>query len=233
MKIDPLFDVKSDITIGQNIEFSVLATDLSKLAGYEVGFKYDPLVLRPLLTETRSGNVFNENPAGAVFMAFQDIQGELIILGSRYGKHWSASGDKQLGHLRFEVLNDNPLSALSIKSSLLLNSSYEKQNVEIKKTLVELILPDKTELLQNFPNPFNPTTNIPLSLSDRSHVQLAVFNLLGQKIATLINQSLEPGYYTINWNGRETSGHLAAAGMYFYMLETDSFRLTKKMTLVK
>ena len=98
---------------------------------------------------------------------------------------------------------------------------------------MELILPDKTELLQNFPNPFNPTTNIPLSLSDRSHVQLAVFNLLGQKIATLINQSLDPGYYTINWNGRETSGHLAAAGMYFYMLETDSFRLTKKMTLVK
>ena len=233
LKIDPLFDVKSDITIGQNIEFSVLATDLSKLAGYEVGFKYDPLVLRPLLTETRSGNVFNENPAGAVFMAFQDIQGELIILGSRYGKHWSASGDKQLGRLRFEVLNDNPLSALSIKSSLLLNSSYEKQNVEIKKTVVELILPDKTELLQNFPNPFNPTTNIPLSLSDRSHVQLEVFNLLGQKIATLINQSLDPGYYTINWNGRETSGHLAAAGMYFYMLETDSFRLTKKMTLVK
>ena len=124
LKIDPLFDVKSDITIGQNIEFSVLATDLSKLAGYEVGFKYDPLVLRPLLTETRSGNVFNENPAGAVFMAFQDIQGELIILGSRYGKHWSASGDKQLGRLRFEVLNDNPLSALSIKSSLLLNSSF-------------------------------------------------------------------------------------------------------------
>ncbi|MEE3232886.1 MAG: T9SS type A sorting domain-containing protein [Candidatus Latescibacterota bacterium] len=233
LEMNPLFDVTRDIVIGQNIEFSVIATDLRRLAGYEMRFKYDASVLRPLFSQIQSGDVFSENPDGAIFMALKDRQDELVILGSRYGKQWSASGDKELGRLKFEVLSDNPLSTLSIEEGLLLNAYYERQIVGWEKSLIDLILPKNTELEQNFPNPFNPTTSIPLSLAGRSHVRLAVFNLLGQKISTLINQSLEAGYHTIDWNGRDASGHLAAAGLYFYLLETEDFRQTRKMTLVK
>ena len=233
LEMNPLFDVKKDIIIGQNIEFSVTATDLRKLAGYEVRFKYDASVLSPLFGQIQSGNVFSENPEGAVFMALKDRQDEFVILGSRYGKQWSANGDKELGRLKFEVLSDNPLSALSIEEGLLLDAFYERQIVGWEKSLINLILPDKTEIEQNFPNPFNPTTSIPLSLAGRSHVRLAIFNLLGQRVFTLINQSLEAGYHQIDWNGRDGAGQLVAAGMYFYLLETDGFRQTRKMTLVK
>ena len=233
LEMNPLFDVKKDIVIGQNIEFSIIATDLRKLAGYEMRFKYDDSVLRPLFGQIQSGNVFSENPDGAVFMALKDRQDEFVILGSRYGKEWSASGDKELGRLKFEVLSDNPLSALSIEEGLLLDAFYERQIVGWENSLINFILPNKTEMEQNFPNPFNPTTSIPLSLASRSHVRLAVFNLLGQRVSTLINQSLEAGYHKIDWNGRDAAGQLVAAGMYFYLLETDGFRQTRKMTLVK
>jgi hypothetical protein len=233
LKINPLFDVKKDIVIGQNIEFSIIATDLRKLAGYEMKFKYNDSDLKPLFGQIQSGNVFSENPDGAVFMALKDRQDEFVILGSRYGKQWSASGDKELGRLQFEVLSDNPLSALSIEEGLLLDAFYERLIVGWENSLINLILPKKTEMEQNFPNPFNPTTSIPLSLAGRSHVRLAVFNLLGQRVSTLINQSLEAGYHKIGWNGRDAAGQLVAAGMYFYLLETDGFRQTRKMTLVK
>ena len=89
-------------------------------------------------------------------------------------------------------------------------------------------LPFEFSLQQNIPNPFNPSTEISFSLPRRSLVNLNIYNLLGQKVETLVNKEMEAGSYNINWNGID-----AASGIYFYRLESGDFSETKKMLLLK
>ncbi|MCP4704526.1 MAG: T9SS type A sorting domain-containing protein [candidate division Zixibacteria bacterium] len=89
-------------------------------------------------------------------------------------------------------------------------------------------LPDKINLFQNYPNPFNPITMIEFDLPAKSHVSIEIFNILGQKIETLINKKMGAGNYNINWDGTDM-----ASGIYFYRLETGDFSESKKMILLK
>tara|TARA_R110000868_G_scaffold294140_1_gene554698 strand:+ start:42189 stop:44672 length:2484 start_codon:yes stop_codon:yes gene_type:complete len=84
------------------------------------------------------------------------------------------------------------------------------------------------ELSQNYPNPFNPSTNINFTLPIASDVQLTVFNLLGQKVATLISEKRAAGNHTVRFDARSLS-----SGIYFYQLKAGNFTLQRKMTLIK
>ncbi len=88
--------------------------------------------------------------------------------------------------------------------------------------------PTSFKLAQNYPNPFNPTTNITYQLSTFSEVKLEVFDVLGRKVASLVNATQPAGAYTVNFNASNL-----ASGVYFYRLQAGSFVETKKMLLVK
>ena len=88
--------------------------------------------------------------------------------------------------------------------------------------------PSGFALDQNYPNPFNPTTNISYSLGRTSEVKLEIFNVLGQKVQTLVDERKNPGTYRITFDARNLS-----SGMYFYKLSTSGFTQTKKMVLIK
>jgi hypothetical protein len=88
-------------------------------------------------------------------------------------------------------------------------------------------------LYANFPNPFNPSTTIPLDIAKGGTAQLDIYNIRGQLIKTLVTGKLAAGRHMIPWNGLDQSGRPVASGVYFYRLETDGFEKTKKMMLVK
>jgi hypothetical protein len=83
-------------------------------------------------------------------------------------------------------------------------------------------------LHQNYPNPFNPSTRIKFSLPESGFTTLKVYNMLGKEVATLVNESLKPGTYEVDWNASQYS-----SGVYFYKLEAGDFRETKRMMLTK
>jgi hypothetical protein len=93
---------------------------------------------------------------------------------------------------------------------------------------VDVGTPLKFELSQNYPNPFNPSTTIKYTLPEASKVKLAVYDLLGQEVATLVNYLQESGVYTVNFNASELN-----SGLYFYRFETPNFVDSRKMMLVK
>ena len=95
------------------------------------------------------------------------------------------------------------------------------------------VIPGKFELHQSFPNPFNPTTEIRFDLPEVSIVNLTIFNLMGQKIRTLSDAELNPGYHTLVWDGTSDNGSQVATGMYFYSLEWAGMKKVKSMTLLK
>ncbi len=95
------------------------------------------------------------------------------------------------------------------------------------------ILPTTVSLLQNYPNPFNPSTTIEYSVPTRSQVTVKVFNILGEEVATLVNEIQSAGAYTVQWDGLNAAGKRAATGMYLYRIQAGEVTETKKMMLVK
>jgi len=95
------------------------------------------------------------------------------------------------------------------------------------------ILPSEYALFQNYPNPFNPSTQITFDVPTSEFVMLRVYNLLGQDIQTLINKSMTPGRYTVEWNGNDMLNNDVTSGVYFYELRGKTFISRKKMLLIR
>lgn len=99
--------------------------------------------------------------------------------------------------------------------------------------------PAEFALSQNFPNPFNPSTNLRFSLPQQSHVRLAIYNLLGQEIAVLVDEDKAAGYHTIVWHGTNVHGNPVGSGVHFYRIEArpadggSRFVTLRKMILMK
>jgi hypothetical protein len=94
-------------------------------------------------------------------------------------------------------------------------------------------MPTEFMLNQNWPNPFNPTTSIEFGIPQATHVVVAVYNVLGARVAILVDQTLPAGYHAAVWDGTLTNGSPAASGIYFYRIETDQFVSVRKMVLLK
>ena len=94
-------------------------------------------------------------------------------------------------------------------------------------------MPNSFALQQNYPNPFNPTTVIEYQIPRPVHVQLEIYNILGGKIATLIDGEQDGGFYTVSWNGRDQQNHMVTSGIYIYRLNAGQFTSVKKMLLLK
>jgi hypothetical protein len=90
------------------------------------------------------------------------------------------------------------------------------------------LIPQVTELIGNYPNPFNAMTNVSFNLAKSGKVELSVYNLMGQKVESLINHRMEAGHHQINWNASSYS-----SGVYFFKFTTEGETFTKRMTLLK
>jgi hypothetical protein len=94
-------------------------------------------------------------------------------------------------------------------------------------------LPTTFELMNNYPNPFNPTTQIRFALPQQSLAKLVVYDMLGREVRTLINGTLNAGYFEASWNGKNNNGMQVASGMYIYRIEAGTFVSAKTMMLLK
>jgi len=88
--------------------------------------------------------------------------------------------------------------------------------------------PRAFQLYQNYPNPFNPSTTIGFDVAQNTFTTLKVYNLLGQEVATLVNEQMKPGTYEVKWNAS-----LQSSGLYFYQLRTDGLTESKRMLFLK
>ena len=107
------------------------------------------------------------------------------------------------------------------------------QNVTHLKLNKIPVLPFEYSLNQNFPNPFNPTTNISFSIPRDGKVNLSVFDLNGHRVKELINGDISAGGHTVSWNGFNSNGKPVSSGVYLYIIKNDSFSAMKKMILMK
>ena len=182
-----------------------------------------------------------------------DNENRTVVIGllpqfSAEAKPDLQAGEGAVANLVFEV-NDPSVSRIDIESVEMANPTHSlvfvtHQASATNPSGIQLIKPEfisvsqslSTEgnvpnvfaLQQNYPNPFNPATVINYSIPNAARVELAVYNVLGQKVATLVDEEMTAGPHSIEWDASQYS-----SGVYFYRVSAGSYTDTKKMMLVK
>ena len=154
-----------------------------------------------------------------------DKSGKNVIMETRDGgDHWAVQADNLIGSLNALSHRDNYLWAVG-DYGLVLRIDLTTGVKDDK----DQHLPSAFELFQNYPNPFNARTAISYQLSAFGNVELSVYNLLGQQVATLVTEKQPAGNYNVEWNASDFS-----SGVYFYRLITDKgFSNIKKLIVLK
>ena len=98
---------------------------------------------------------------------------------------------------------------------------------------INAVLPQVLHLWPNYPNPFNSATAIRFDLPQPTAVELAIFNLVGQRVAVLVNEELATGAHQITWDGRDKAGRELTSGMYIYRLQTQGQNRMQKLLLLR
>ncbi len=95
------------------------------------------------------------------------------------------------------------------------------------------LIPDEFIVHQNFPNPFNPETEIRFALTKDSHVVINIYNTLGQQIGTLTDSQYSAGFHSVHWDDKDGNGSHVSSGVYLYQIQAGEFSQVKKMSLIR
>ncbi|MCF7913441.1 MAG: T9SS type A sorting domain-containing protein [Candidatus Cloacimonetes bacterium] len=163
-----------------------------------------------------------------------DYPVQWINLNTSYGT--LAAGDSEEITIFYDT-NDMVIGEYDCIINILSDSWFAKE-VNTHLTVVTVgenddDVPETTKLLGNFPNPFNPSTDIKFNLAENSLTELAIYNTKGQKVRTLLHENIEAGTHSINWNGRNDHNRPVSSGIYYLKLRTSKDNLSQKLLLLK
>ncbi|HOJ07624.1 MAG: T9SS C-terminal target domain-containing protein [Ignavibacteriae bacterium] len=199
---------------------------------------YKPIVLTVLAGKLLEENKYEE--AKILYnRIINDYPDSYFAINARFEKFFAALSIEHNLNTASELLNEIRALALNDVDYLIRLQDAENQFVLLGTQLIEKPLtkqqvitelgkPDSYALNANYPNPFNPSTNIQFSTPEQSFVELKVFDILGNEVANLVKQDMEPGNYSVVFNGSNL-----ASGIYLYRLVSGNFFDTKKMMLIK
>lgn len=138
------------------------------------------------------------------------------------------SGDGPTGLQNASVVETNTGIAAYAYAGINNTNAYFDREDWVTDVSPEVSIPEVYSLEQNYPNPFNPATTIRFNVPEQTHVSLKIFNSIGQEVSSLFNGVISAGTHEINFDASKLS-----SGIYFYQIQTESFKSTKKMILMK
>jgi hypothetical protein len=188
-------------------------------------------------------NTWNQDPMFNDFPALSEATAKLVqvCLDIRAGSmhEWDWDADQVSDPQFYRLINPYPLPEnFRSYAGLVGTDGLPLGDLRYYPDLVSVeensnSVPNDFQLLQNYPNPFNPSTIIRFNLNKSGYVKLSVFNLLGEKVITLVDDVKNAGSHFVTWNGKNSAGVSVPAGIYFYKLEMENNIQVKKMMLLK
>lgn len=172
---------------------------------------------------------------GFVKAKYLEYRGETVFFLTVYGGLKSAEDV-----LSFRLLN--PASGTELTVDQKLNFAADEVIGDMKNLYIlssnpssaqDGTVPTIFDLGQNYPNPFNPSTLIRFSVPTENFVEISVFNIMGEKVKTLIQSSLQAGSYSVNWDGTNDAHQSVTTGLYIYRMQAGDFVATKKAVFIK
>ena len=149
----------------------------------------------------------------------------------------NANAVTDLVDVQFQAVNGfNGKSVVDFSEFIIAGQHGEQLESNVSSFEVDLnqvIVPTKTELSNNYPNPFNPVTNIDYSIATDGFVSLTVYDLNGAEVKSLVSQNMVPGNHQVQWDGTNNSGENVASGRYILKMNATDYTHQIKMTLLK
>ncbi|AFH48595.1 Hypothetical protein IALB_3020 [Ignavibacterium album JCM 16511] len=176
------------------------------------------------------GNVNMESELGGGYY-FHQVDLLRVLMYDQAGQKYIEEGRHYLGNIPFTIQRPQDISI----DKLILVSLDKRKLTNIKVEIIygDAPLPYDYELFQNFPNPFNPSTSVMFTVPKNGLVTIKVYDMLGQEVATLVNEVVDRGVYTVNWDGLTNQGSYVASGNYIYRMVAGDFVKSRKMMLIK
>jgi hypothetical protein len=233
---DNLIAFTPDSLIGQNEskEFGLVLKGVKDVMVVSIVLEYDPAKLKIECVD--EGSLLSQDGANTLFLrSIDNDRGIAEIACSRL------KGDPP------GVEGEEPVDEIQVKSLMPISSEpitvyYKIWNPEANiiasgKSHIELSsegpIPEGYQLFQNYPNPFNAVTQIKYALPKDCKIKLTIYNILGQRVKTLVDEQQSAGYKNISWDGTDETGNEVSSGIYFYGIETDEFAKIYKMVILK
>ncbi len=221
--------------VGEHLTVQVNITGGEAVAGYQFTVGFDPSALRYV-----AANNADYLPTDTFAVPLPE-QAHITLVAAALKSTPLGGGDGRLATLTFEVLTAKAYGVhltdviLSDVTATALAVTWEDTRVDGS---METLPADRTSLLRNYPNPFNPETWIPYQLAQPADVTLTIFGTNGQLVRTLALGHQAAGIYASKsraayWDGRNNQGERVASGLYFYTLQAGDFTATSKMLIVK
>ncbi len=222
------------VLVGEEISLTVSMANAKQLNGFGLELTYD----------ADKFEFVSAVPAGADLLKSQGDETPLFKSWPEEGRisvvnaiidAGSVSGEGALVTFTFKVLREFEDNArFEIAQGVVFDADQLQNPVVSLGALDVQSTPTEFALHQNFPNPFNPQTNIPYDLAESGDVALRIYNLLGQEVRTLVRERQQAGRYTVQWSGMDDRGVSVSSGIYFYQVSVaGKFQDAKRLMLLK
>ena len=215
------------------LKLHVSVAQTNDLKGYGFSLQYDPVKYELLNAKELEGNLLKSGSGQeTLFLSSNRTPGQVDI-GAVKVDGQGASGEGKLVELVFTTSETPVPSDFQVSESVLVGLDGAVDVLHHAEIGDLKPLPDRFNLDQNMPNPFNPATVIGYQLPEAGLVRLAIYNLLGQEVRVLVNETKEAGSFAATWDGADSMGRRVASGIYLYRIQAGSFSATKRMLLLK
>ena len=213
---------------GETIHIPIRIINDSNIHSFSGILRYNSEILS--LDTITTGNYFSNS----ILISNKNDEGEAYVALSGFDPN---NGSDELANVIFTVLNEFDNHTTVTLTDLQLNDNEpieSASSMTINSALIiDQQLPTIYALYQNYPNPFNPSTEIRYILNNEEPTTIAIYDVIGNKIKLLVNERKSIGHHRVEWDATNTAGEAVSGGMYFYTIESGSFKQTKKMIHLK
>jgi hypothetical protein len=218
--------------LGDQFTLSITADQITKLGGYQFAVSYNPKDYE--LAMVNEGGFLASNNGNSIFIYNDKTEGKVVVAGIllNISDKNAVEGSGILATLVFKWIGED-VSAITVDNIKLMDTNTNLNTLEQQVLEKPIALPTVFNLAQNYPNPFNPETTIKYALPKNVRVELTIYNILGQKVKTLVNDEQKAGFKTVKWDGTNDFGTKVASSIYIYRLKAGDFVAQHKMVLVK
>jgi len=211
--------------INGDVVLDVAGTSWQGLRAYGLRLRYNATKGR--LVRHQAGELWDGQPA---VYAIKDNEGEVVLGGALMGLGQGGDAQGCLARLYFAPYPGVPAAELVFSVTAAQGVDNAHQSIDL---VLEAPLPTAFRLLQNYPNPFNPQTSLQIQMPYRSHVDLAIYDITGQRLRVLSAGQLAAGVHTFVWDGRDRQGRAVASGTYLARFNSEAGVSVRKMQLIR
>ncbi|GEM_PF-2651681 len=213
------------------VQVQVRLSEAVQVQGFGLALNFDSSTLDLVSATAGEASLFAESADNAsVALQTSEVQGDRYFADVFQS---SVSGEATLVTLTFRVIDLTVPGRLEITELLISDGTGRLNQIPGIRLDEVKAIPNDYALSLNYPNPFNPTTEIPFQLPEAGKISLAIYNLLGQQIRVLENGHLPAGYFRLQWDGRDDHRRHVASGVYLYQLIRQGGIHTQRMLLLK